>query len=410
MNLALLFANKMRQQKQDKSSVSARIINIAMIAVAVGISMILIAVATAKGMQKEIRKKTVAFNGHVVVSPFENNESQISMLPFEDTEALRAEIQDSNIDRLVPVILKPGMLRKGADFEGIVFKGVDSLYQWKDIQGFLIVGRFPNFANNGSEEILISATVASRISVEIGDRVNAYFQNEANQNLPNQRRFTVVGIYNSGFPEVDETLIFGDIHQLRRLNKWEANAVGAYEIFLKNDRQMASFAAALYNRIPSDLNTVPINEKFSSIFQWISLFDFNIAIILVVMILVGLINMATALLVLILERSRMIGVLKAMGAPNALIQKIFMYNGVLIMAKGLFFGNLLGLAFYFSQRTWGWITLDPQTYYLSVAPVILTVSEVLSLNLIFLSVCVILLWLPAQIVLTIAPSKVLRFR
>jgi len=158
------------------------------------------------------------------------------------------------------------------------------------------------------------------------------------------------------------------------------------------------------------LNSIPISDRFSSMFQWIALFDFNVLIILVVMILVGVINMATALLVLILERSRMVGLLKALGARNNMIQKIFLYNGIVIMSKGLFFGNIIGLSFYFSQRTWGWVQLDPATYFVSQAPVSITFLEVISLNLFFLIICSLLLWIPSKIILKISPSKVLRFR
>ena len=162
--------------------------------------------------------------------------------------------------------------------------------------------------------------------------------------------------------------------------------------------------------MPSELNCSSISERFSGIFQWIALFDFNVLIILIVMLLVGIINMATALLVLILERSRMIGLLKALGADNTLVQKIFLYNGTVIMSKGLFWGNLIGLGFYFSQQYWGWIQLDPETYFVNQAPVFISGFQVVFINLFFLGISILLLWIPSKIILRIYPSEVLRFR
>jgi lipoprotein-releasing system permease protein len=186
--------------------------------------------------------------------------------------------------------------------------------------------------------------------------------------------------------------------------------IGGYELFVKNFSLIQNTTDKIYNDIPSELNSIPIFDRFPSIFQWISLFDFNVLIILIIMILVGVTNMATALLVLILERSRMVGLLKAVGARNKLIQKIFLYNGAVIMSKGLLFGNLIGLGFYFSQSFFGWIQLDPSTYFVSKAPVSISGLEVLFINLFFLFISSILLWIPSKIILRISPSKVLRFR
>ena len=181
-------------------------------------------------------------------------------------------------------------------------------------------------------------------------------------------------------------------------------------MFVDDFFYISQIADDLYQNLPSELNSIAISERFSSIFQWISLFDFNVLIILIIMILVGTINMATALLVLILERSRMVGLLKALGATHLRIQKIFIYNGILIMTRGLFFGNLIGLIFYFLQKKFGLITLDPITYFVTVAPVSIAWFEIIYLNLIFLSFAIILLWIPLKIILKFSPSQVLRFR
>ena len=402
----------MRGQKQHKSTVSARIINIATTAVAIGIAAILIAISTSQGLQKEIQKKTSVFNGHILVTLFENNESQVSLLPMIDSDSIRNQImEEANIEKIHSVALKAGMLKTDLDFEGILFKGVSENFDWTSLSSFKTQGTFPNFnPQSTSDKILISEVIASRLNLTLGDRVEVFFQNSTRQGIPTRRRFTIVGIYFSGFPDVDENLVYGDLKQVQRLNKWNSNQIGGFELFVSNFKYLQQTANNIYDKLPSNLNSIPVTERFYGIFQWISLFDFNVLIILIVMLLVGVINMATALLVLILERSRMIGLLKALGANNFLIQKIFLYNGTLIMAKGLFWGNIIGLGFYFSQHYFGWITLDPETYFVSIAPVSISFSEVLALNIFFLVISVLLLWIPSKIILNIVPSKVLRFR
>ncbi|MDA9843980.1 ABC transporter permease [Flavobacteriaceae bacterium] len=401
----------MRQHEQYKNTVSSRIINIAMTAVAIGIASILIAMACSKGLQNEIRNKTSAFNGHILITLFENNESQVSILPFENSQEIKNKIEaHNNFDRMHAIALKAGMLKANDDFEGILLKGVDSGFKWTSIEGFLTQGDFPAYGSNSSNEILMSEVIANRLNLKVGDTVDAFFQNNLNEGLPKRRKFKIVGLFFSGFPDIDENLVYADLRQVQRLNQWNENQIGGYEVFVKSFSQVSQTSNQLYAGLPSELNSISISDRFSSIFQWITLFDFNVLIILIVMLLVGVINMATALLVLILERSRMVGLLKAIGAPDSMIQKIFMYNGIVIMSKGMFYGNLIGFTFYYSQLQWGWISLDPATYFVSVAPVSIAWFEALFLNLIFLGLATLLLWIPSKIVLKISPSQVLRFR
>jgi len=382
-----------------------------MTAVAIGIASILIAMACSKGLQNEIRNKTSAFNGHILITLFENNESQVSILPFENSQEIKNKIEAHNdFDRMHAIALKAGMLKANDDFEGILLKGVDSGFKWTSIEGFLTQGDFPAYGSNSSNEILMSEVIANRLNLKVGDTVDAFFQNNLNEGLPKRRKFKIVGLFFSGFPDIDENLVYADLRQVQRLNQWNENQIGGYEVFVKSFSQVSQTSNQLYAGLPSELNSISISDRFSSIFQWITLFDFNVLIILIVMLLVGVINMATALLVLILERSRMVGLLKAIGAPDSMIQKIFMYNGIVIMSKGMFYGNLIGFTFYYSQLQWGWISLDPATYFVSVAPVSIAWFEALFLNLIFLGLATLLLWIPSKIVLKISPSQVLRYR
>ena len=401
----------MRLDHMAKGSVSARIIKIAILAVAMGMAMILIAVATGKGLQKDIQNKTAAFNGHLVVSPFENSESQISVLPIADNSDLYGMLQNElGVLHVQKVAMKGGLLKSEADFEGIVYKGVASDYKWENLEGFMVEGRFPRFMDRPSKEIIISKVIADRLSVAVGDELTAYFQNSLQQKVPNIRKFEVTGLFLSGFPDFDQNFVIGDLQHVQRINKWNPEEIGAYEVFTSDITALQSIANSIYAKLPSDLDAVEITRQYATIFQWISLFDFNILIIIIVMIIVGVINMSTALLVLILERTRIIGLYKTIGAGNRLIRKIFLYNGIVIMGYGLFWGNLTGLLFYFSQKYFGWIRLDPETYYVNTAPVSLNLFDLLSINAGVLIVSSLLLLIPLAIISSIRPARVLRYR
>ena len=411
MNLPLFIARRMRFNPKHKGSVSVQIIKIAKLAVTLGMAMILIAVATGKGLQKEIQDKTVAFNGHLVVAPFENSESQISVLPIaNDPTVLEMLKNQAGVEHVQGVALKGGLLKAGDQFEGVVMKGVSQDYQWQVLKSFMVEGNFPQLRDQTSNEILLSKLIAQRLSVGVGDEVSAYFQNSQNQQLPNVRKFKIVGLFLSGFPDFDENFVLGDLRHIQRINKWKNDEIGAYEVFTTDLKTSINIASSIYQKLPSDLDVIEITRQYASIFQWISLFDFNILIIIIVMIVVGVINMSTALLVLILERSSMIGLFKSLGAGNRLIQKIFLYNGVAIMSQGLFWGNLIGVMFFLTQKYWGWIRLDPETYYVNIAPVSLDFWDVLWLNFGFLVVSILLLWIPSMIISNIRPARVLRFR
>ena len=401
----------MRSTKLDKGSVSARIIKIAIFAVAIGIATILIAVSTGKGLQKHIENKTAAFNGHIVISPFENSESQISVIPITNNPKVYQLLKnETGVIHVQKVAIKGGLLKSDSDFEGIIYKGVAKDYKWENLNSFLVEGSFPEFTDLPSKQILISQVIANRLSVEVGDELSAYFQNSMTQSMPNIRRLKITGLFSSGFSDFDNNFIIGDIKHIQRINKWRSNQIGAYEIFTSDLNLLNSLEKSIYAKLPSDLDAIKISRQYATIFQWISLFDFNILIIIIIMIIVGVINMSTALLVLVLERTRMIGLFKTIGANNGLIRKIFLYNGMFIMGHGLFWGNLLGLLFYFSQKYLGWVQLDPSTYYVNEAPVLLELFDLITINIGVLLISSLLLLIPLLIINSISPSKVLQYR
>jgi len=399
----------MRSQSSDKSSASNRIIKIAIAAIAIGLVMMLIAVATSLGLQHEIKNKIIVFSGQLNIAPFENNNSKISTRPLYRSELNEAGWNSAeDIDHIQATASKAALVKSKTDFEGLVVKGVGSDYQWHNLDSYLVDGVYPNTQDNLNNEILLSQTIAQRLNVGIGDRVTAYFQNSSSTGTPNTRYFKIVGIYETGFPDFDSAYLFADIRHIQRINKWSSDAIGGLEVFLNEGVKLEDKNVQIYNQLPPHIDSIAVNDLFPSLFEWVSLFDFNLAIILILMLLVGTLNMATALLVLILERSKMIGLLKAMGAKNKLIQQVFLWNALYIILKGIFIGNLIGLAVIFGQQKFNWIHLDPATYYVSAVPILLSFSNFIFLNIGVVLVCTTLLYVPSFVVTKIDPSKVMR--
>ena len=411
MDITYLLANRIRQSNISKSNVSARIIKIAILAVTIGIASILISIAAGRGLQKAISKKTAAFNGHIVISTFENNTSQVSVNPFMlDKQYFKLLNDLNNIYSYQKVAYKAGLIKFVDDYEGIIFKGIDSSFNQSIFSEFLIEGRLPDLDDINSNEIIISNYTAKRLNISLGDEPVAYFKKNNAQKIPNQRKFKVVGLYESDFSDFDKIYILGGLNQIRVLNNWSVDDVGAIEVFLKNNDEDIFTANELYKFLPYDIDVITLRSKFKNIFQWIALFDLNILIILIIMLFVGVVNIATALLILIFERSSMIGLLKTIGASDYQIQKIFLWNGFQIILQGVLFGNGLALAFYFSQKYFNWIKLDPTIYYVSTAPVELNFFEWFLTNLSIIFVCLLLLYFPTKIISGMSPSINIRKR
>jgi len=401
----------MRNQNIDKSSASNRIIKIAIAAIALGLVMMLIAVSTSLGLQHEIKNKIIVFSGQLNIAPFENNNSKVSTRPIYRSELNEVGWNSTDdIDHIQATASKAALVKSKTDFEGLVVKGVGSDYRWHNLDAYLVEGSYPNTQDNLNNEILLSQTIAQRLHVGIGDRVTAYFQNSSSTGTPNTRYFKIVGIYETGFPDFDSSYLFADIRHIQRINKWSSEAVGGFEVFLNEGTDLKEKNVQIYNQLPPHIDSIMVNELFPSLFEWVSLFDFNLAIILILMLLVGTLNMATALLVLILERSKMVGLLKAMGAKNKLIQQVFLWNALYIILKGIFIGNVIGLALIFSQQKFNWIHLDPTTYYVSEVPILLSFSNFILLNAGVVLVCTTLLYVPSFVVTKIDPSKVMRIQ
>lgn len=410
MNLEYFIAKRLITAKDYKSSISAPIIKIAISAIAIGMIMMIISVATGIGLQQKIREKVSAFNGHIIISNYDNNQSAVTLVPISKKQDFYPKFTSiPEISHIQAIATKAGIIRTETAFEGIVLKGVGKDYQWSNIKEYLISGKLPDFSKDLNQEVLISQFLANRLNLKVGDSFNTFFIKEGQNKLPNIRRFKITGIFNSGFQEFDATYVIGDIRHLQRINKWNPNEVGAFEVFVNDFNNIKTIGEQVYEQTASTLDTKTIIEKYSYIFEWLQLFDFNIIIILVVMIVVATINMVVALLVLILERTQMIGILKALGADNWSVRKIFLYNAFYLIARGLFWGNLIGISLLLIQQHFGLIKLNPENYYVNQAPVYLNLGYIMLLNLLTVTVCFLVLLIPSYIITKISPVKAIRF-
>ncbi|MDO6803690.1 FtsX-like permease family protein [Wenyingzhuangia sp. 1_MG-2023] len=410
MNFELFIATRLTKSQEYKNSISSPIIKIAISAIALGLIMMLISIATGLGLQKKIREKVAGFNGHVVISNYDNNQSKTTQSPINLQQNFYPEFKDvSGIKHIQVFATRPGIIRTESDFEGVILKGVGTDYDWSFFKEYLKIGSLPVYGNELSSEVLISKKISDRMQLTLGDKFDTFFVQENSNALPSRRIFKVVGVFDTGFDEFDKSLIIGDINQVRRLNKWEADAVGGFEVFIEDFDQIDVKSKEIYQKIDSTLDSRSLFEQFPQIFEWLSLFDGNIAIIVIIMIVVAGINMITALLVLILERTQLIGVLKTLGANSWSIRKIFLYNASYIVGRGLLIGNAVGLLLLFLQYQFEWITLDPNSYYVHVAPVYLTFYHVLFLNIGTLLLCVAMMLIPSIIITKITPAKSVKF-
>ncbi|MFC4738876.1 ABC transporter permease [Flavobacterium ponti] len=409
MNLEYFISKRLITTKSYKSSISSPIIKIAITAIAIGIIMMIVSVATGIGLQNKIREKVAAFNGHVIISNYDDNQSEVTKEPISINQDFYPKFKNvSGISHIQATASKAGIIHTEDSFEGILYKGVGKDYDFKNLQEYLIVGRMPNLKGNLNEEVLISQYIANRLNLKLGDKFKTYFLKDSGSRY-NLRNFKIVGIYNSGFQEFDATYILGDIRHIQKINKWKEDQVGSFEVFVDDFTQIKQKGEEIYKEIPPTYNSTTIEEKYYSIFEWLKLFDFNIVIILIVMIIVATINMIVALLVLILERTQMIGILKALGANNWNIRKIFLYNASYLIVRGLLIGNIIAIVLLLIQKCFGLIKLNPENYYVNVAPVDINLLHILVLNLGTIFICFLVLLIPSYIITKISPVKAIRF-
>jgi len=410
LKFEFFLAKRIISTKAYKSSISAPIIKIGIIAIALSVIVMLISISTGIGLQNEIRDKVSAFNGHIQISNFDSNNSEESIRPINvSMDLLQALGSINNIKSLNQIGLKFGIIRTSENFDGALFKGVDSTYNWSNISDYVISGFTPNISSLTSNEVLISDNLSNKLDLKINDSFQMIFS----RNLESKviiRKFNIVGLYDSGFNEIDENIIFGDLKHLKRINNWNNNQSGAIEIFIDDYSLLSETSSIIYQSTPSNYNSINIKQKYSSIFDWIQIFDKNIIAILFIMVLVCSINIISVLLVLILERTNMIGILKSIGADNSSIKRVFLIIVSYIIFLGLLIGNLVGLGLLFAQKKLSLIKLDPEIYYTSQVPVYLSLDYIFILNLFTFLVCLFSIIIPSYLISKISPIDSIKFR
>ena len=409
MNLEKFVAQKLVKSSSDKGSVSGPILKIAIGAIALGIAIMIITVATGTGLQLKVRERLAGLSGHIQINSFDNSYNYITN-PISKNQDFYPEFKGvPEITHIQVYANKPGVIRTEDSFEGVVMKGVGDDYDWSFFEDNIVEGSLPDFTSDKmSSSILMSQSIARGLKLGVGDKFNIFFLKQGNK-PPKTRRYTISGIFNTGLKDFDQNFIIGDIRQIQRLNKWDKNTIGGFELFVDDFDDLDKVVPEVYHSIGFDLNAVSIKETDSYILEWLKLFDLNIAVILFIMLMVAGINMITALLILILERTQMIGILKALGSDNWSIRKIFLHHANYLITRGLIIGNVLGIGLLLIQKYFEVIKLDASTYYVSVAPVNINIWHIAILNVITLVLVLLMLLIPSYLVSKISPVKAIKF-
>jgi lipoprotein-releasing system permease protein len=406
LNLPFFIAKRITFK--SKRTFSKLIVRIAILGIMLGLAVMILSLAIVKGFKTEIREKVRGFSGDIQISKLNLN-SSYENTPFSMSDEDRSKISKAKgIAFIQPFATKPGIINAGDQAEGVVLKGLDKSYNSQYFEDILVDGKFIDFSDStkSKSQILISKFISDRLNLKVGDDFLMYFI----ENSLRKRKFEIVGIYNLGVEEVDEVFVIGDINLIRSLNNWDANQVGGYELRVDNFEDLDQIEARIYDDLSVDLKSYSIKQYYPAIFEWLSLLDVNTQVILILMIAVAVINMISALLIMILERTNMIGILKALGSSNWEIRKIFLYNASYLIGIGLLSGNILGIGLGLFQLNTHFFTLDQASYYMSFVPVQLDVQDILLLNAGTLIISLLVLLIPSLLVSRISPLKAIRFK
>ena len=410
MKFETYMASRFRKSYTYKNTVSSPIIKISVFSIIIGIVMMIISVSSSVGLQKTIETKISSFFGHISISNFENNTSFSSISPISLSLDYKKLHNNSEIIHVQNVAYKSGLIVNKNSFEGVVFKGISSDFNWSSFSKYIRKGKILTINETVSNQVIISEYLSKKLSLDLNDKFKATFFKPNSSSIPNERIFEVSGIFSSGLIEFDETYFIGDIKHIQKMNKWNSNQFGNVEIFLKNYSQLEKVSNQLYKKTSAEINVLSIVNRFPEIFNWMALFDINVLLIIIIMILVGGINMITALLVTVLEKTSIIGVLKTLGSSNKSMRTVFLINGAYLISLGLVIGNFIALGLIFIQNYTGFIKLDPDTYYVSELPFDFNLMTLLILNISVLLFCFTMLIIPSFIISKISPSESIKIK
>ena len=392
----------------SKNSLSSTVMRLSVTSVALAVTVMLISLAVVVGFKNRIRDKVVGFVAPIHIQALDRNESY-EELPFVMGDKLQTTLRSNpRIVHFQGVANKAGMIKTDEEIQGVVMKGVGADYDWSYFNQNLVTGVLPQYAEGErSNEVLVSKAIADKMLLTVGDDVRVWFVDEDMK--ARGRKFNVSGVFETGLSEFDERYVFCDLNQIRKLNHWEDDEVGLVEVWLDDVEAMDEVNESLYFRIPGDLASYTARESNPQIFDWLALLDTNVWLILGLMFLVAGITVISMLLIIIIEKTSTIGLLKAMGASNGFVRKVFMRRSVRILLLGMLIGNVIGVGFCLLQQATGFIHLNPETYYLSSVPVELHFSTVIILNAGAFLLWMLLLLIPTAIINRIRPSRSIRF-
>ena len=393
---------------KSKRTFSKLIVRIAILGIMLGLGVMILSLAVVRGFKQEIKDKVRGFDGDIKVVKYDLNNSTENSSFKTDDSFLKKATASRQISRVMPYATKPGIIKTTDEIEGVVLKGVDKTYDWSFFKKNLVSGKVIDYTDptESKKQLMISEVIANRLKLKLGDKIYMYFV----QNPLRMRAFHVTGIYNTGVEEIDKTYVVGDLALVSKLNNWGKDTIGGYEIRVADFDRLNETAQFVDNILPIRLKAYTVVENYPNIFEWLQLLDVNTQIILGLMIIVAVINMISALLIMILERTAMIGIFKAMGATNWTIQKIFLYNAAYLVGVGLALGNLFGIGFGLFQQKTHFFKLDPESYYMTFIPIQFNAGDIILLNLGTLVICLLVLIIPSMLVSRINPVKAIRFK
>lgn len=384
------------------------IIKISIAAIALGITVMIIALSIVSGFQREIRNKVIGFGGHIQITKYDS-QNTYEATPIDKNQAFYPSLDTvEGIKHIQIFATKAGIIKTNEDIYGVIVKGIGSDFDWSFFNDKLKEGT-PIVIDtaNPNNDIIISQTIANKMNIKLHDKMFLYFIQTDGQLRP--KDFVVRGIYQSGLEQFDNIYVITDIAHIQKRNNWSSNLIGGFEVIINNYNDLTKLDEFVYDHIGYDLYSSTILDKNPDIFNWLELQDINVMIIIILMVLVAVINIISALLILILERTNMIGILKALGMPNWNVRKVFLYNALNLIIKGLVIGNIVGIGLCLLQLQFGFLKLPEESYYVSEVPIQLNLYSIIILNFGTLIVCFLMLILPSYVITKISPVKAIRF-
>ena len=414
MNTELFIAKRLYKGNQkDEKRVSTPAVSIAIAGIALGLVVMILSVSIVIGFKKEIRGKVIGFGSHIQVTSFDDN-SSYELSPIVLSDSLMNKLAaNKDIRHVQPFIIKPGIIKTDENFQGIVLKGVDSTYDWDFFKKNMIEGDIINPDDtSGINQAIISKSIANKLHLNLGDRFTTYFV----QDPVRARRFDITGIYQTNFEDYDKLYILTDMPLLAKLNEWEDDYASGLEVLVKDYNQLDKTTQNLFfdmashrDKLGNTLYARSIKDINPIIFDWLNLLDMNVWIIIILMLVVSGFTMISGLLIIILERTNMIGILKAVGTRNFNIRKIFLYLSSFLILKGLAWGNIIALIICLAQKYLHIIKLNPEVYYTTYVPVDINLWNILIINAGTLIVSLLMMIGPSYLIAKISPAKSIKF-